>query len=82
MVFFPGGGEAGVEGGGGFLAGEDADGGGEVGVDGGDPVVGVHGGAFWGVEVGGLAVGVDAGVGAAGAVEVEGGFGDGGEGGV
>ncbi len=72
VVDFRGGGEAAVEVGGDFLAGDDADGGGEFGVEGGDPVCGVHGSGFRGVEVGDLAEGVDAGIGAARALEAEG----------
>ena len=82
-VGFSGSGEAGVEVRGDFLGGEDADGGGEFGVEGGNPVVGVHGEVWWWVEVGDLAEGVDAGIGAAGAGESDFlvGFGDCGEGG-
>lgn len=81
-VGFGGGVEAAVEVGGDFGGVDDSDGGGEFGVECGDPVEGVHADFRRGVEVGGLAVGVDAGVGAARAVELEGLFGGFGEGGV
>ncbi len=55
-----------------FLAGQYADGGGEFCIECRDPVVWVHGGGVGGIKMGGLAVCVDAGIGAAGAVKADG----------
>lgn len=63
--------EASVEIGRDFIAGHDADGGGEFGIEGGNPVVGIHGELVGGVEMGDLAEGVDAGIGAARGVEAD-----------
>lgn len=81
-VGLAGGGKAGVEGVGDLLGGEHADAGGEFGVECGDPVEGVHGEPGGGVEVGDLGEGVDAGIGAAGAVDAHGLLGDFGGGGL
>ena len=54
-----------------FLTGEDADVGGEFGVESGNPVVGIHGEVIRGIEMGDLPESVDAGIGAAGAVETD-----------
>lgn len=69
VIFFSGGGKTGVEIGRNLLAGDDAYRSGEFGVDRGNPVVGVHGRFVRSIKMGGLAVGVDSGIGAAGAVE-------------
>ena len=74
------GGEAGVEVIGHLFAFNDADFGRELGVEGWNPVEGVHGEAVRCVEVGDLAEGVHAGVGATASVEAKGFLGDGGEG--
>jgi len=63
--------KAGVEVSGDFLASHDANGGGKFGVESRNPVEGVHCEVVWSGEVGDLAEGVDAGVGAAGAVKAD-----------
>lgn len=70
------GGKAGVKVVGHFFAFENTDGGREFGVERGNPVEWVHREVVGGVEVGDLAEGVDAGVGASGAVETDRFFGD------
>ena len=73
-------GKASVEVIGDFLAFHDADGGRELAIKGGNPVEGVHGEIVRSIEVGHLAEGVDAGIGAARAVNTDGFLGDGGDG--
>ena len=68
-VGFADGVEAGVEGWGGGGGGHDADFRGQVDIEGAEPCGGVHAAGIGDVEVGDLANGVDAGVGAAAAVD-------------
>ena len=81
LVGFFLGGKAGVEVGGGFFAIHHPDGGGKFAVEGGEVVEGVHRRVLGGVEVGDLAKGMHAGVGASGIVNADGLFDDFGEGG-
>lgn len=59
-----------------LFASHDADGGGEFGVEGGHPVERVHCELRWRVKVRDLAERVDSGIGAAGALQLDGFFGD------